>query len=230
MFDSKEKVDFSMVIASSVHDMKNSIGMLVASLEHFMEEHPPENPGQTKHYNTLQYEASRINAELVQLLTLYRMQNNHLPLRLDKHYVIDVLEDQVARYHTMIQNRGIHLTLSCADNLEWCFDADLVGSVVQNVLVNCSRYTRSELLLAANIEDDLLCITLADDGIGYPPHMLTAPAHGVDDASVSGGNTHLGLYFAEQIAALHKQKNRFGYVKLENGKPLGGGCFKMILP
>lgn len=223
-------VDFSLVLASSVHDMKNSIGMLIASLETFIDEHPPENDNQAKHFNTFHYEASRINAELVQLLTIYRMQNDHLPLRVDQHYVIDVLEDQLARNHALIESRGIHLKLECDDNLEWCFDSDLVGSVVQNVIVNCSRYTRAELIVAAVIEDDFLRVTISDDGGGYPPAMLETPSKLVEAAEVSGGNTHLGLYFAEQIAKLHKQKNRIGYIKLENGKPLGGGNFNMYLP
>lgn len=230
MDKTNNSVDFSLVLASSVHDMKNSIGMLIASLETVIEEQPPESERQLGHFNTLQYEASRINAELVQLLTIYRMQNDHLPLRIDQHYVIDVLEDQLARNHTLIESRGIHLRFECDDNLEWYFDADLVGSVVQNVLVNCSRYTRSELLVRAEVEQDCLRITIADDGGGYPPNMLEAPAMLVENAEVSGGNTHLGLYFAEQIAQLHKQKNRMGYIQLSNGEPLGGGCFSMYLP
>lgn len=230
MTNSANSVDFSLVLASSVHDMKNSIGMLVASLESFIEEFPPANERQTKHFNTLHYEASRINAELVQLLTIYRMQNGHLPLRIDQHYVIDVLEDQLARNHSLLDSRNIHPRLECDDNLEWCFDADLVGSVVQNVIVNCSRYTRGELLVSAKVEHDFLHISIADDGSGYPPSMLEAPPMLVSSAEVSEGNTHLGLYFAEEIARLHKQKNRVGYIRLENGPPLGGGCFNLVLP
>lgn len=223
-------VDFSLVLASSVHDMKNSIGMLIASLESFMEDTPPQNPKQSKNLNILHYEASRINAELVQLLTIYRMQNNHLPLRVDQHYVIDVLEDQVARNQALIESRDIHLKLECEDNLTWFFDADLVGSVVQNVIVNCSRYTRGELVIAAKTDGDMLCIMVADDGMGYPPNMLQASTIPLDEAQLSSGNTHLGLYFADKIASLHKQKNRKGYIRLENGPPLGGGCFTMHLP
>lgn len=230
MNKNNDAVDFSLVLASSVHDMKNSIGMLIASLETVIEEQPPENEHQLNHFNTLQYEASRINSELVQLLTIYRMQNDHLPLRIDQHYVIDVLEDQLARNHTLIESRGIRLKLECEDNLEWCFDSDLVGSVVQNVIVNCSRYTRHELLVSARVEQDCLRIIVADDGGGYPPNMLEAPSVLVEKAEVSGGNTHLGLYFAEQIAKLHRQKNRVGYIQISNGMPLGGGCFNMYLP
>lgn len=223
-------VDFALVLASSVHDMKNSIGMLISSLESCIEEFPPADRQQAKHFNTLHYEASRINSELVQLLTIYRMQNDHLPLRVDQHYVIDVLEDQLARNHSLLDSRGIHPHLECDDSLEWFFDADLVGSVVQNVIVNCSRYTRGELLVCAKVEDDFLRIMVADDGGGYPPSMLEAPSMLVTNAEVNEGNTHLGLYFAEQIARLHKQKNRVGYIRLENGAPLGGGCFNLFLP
>lgn len=226
----KLAVDFSLVLASSVHDMKNSIGMLVASLENFIADQPELDRRQVEHFNTLHYEASRINAELVQLLTIYRMQHEHLPLRLDRHFVVDALEDQIARYHSLIEHRDIDLDFQCDDRLEWCFDADLIGSVVQNVLVNCSRYTRSKILLSAEVVAHQLVITVADDGQGYPPGMLSAPGHLVDLAQVSGGKTHLGLYFAERIAALHRSAQRHGHIRLSNGPPLGGGCFQMFLP
>ncbi|HEY6527176.1 MAG TPA: HAMP domain-containing sensor histidine kinase [Cellvibrionaceae bacterium] len=223
-------VDFSLVLAASVHDMKNSIGMLIGSLEQVIEELPPVNDVQAQHFNTLQYEASRINSELVQLLTIYRMQNDLLPFRQDQHYVLDVLEDQIARNHVLIENRHIALHLDCSDNFTWVFDADLVGSVVQNIIVNCCRYTRNRLLVAAQKHDDMLCITVADDGGGYPEAMLDSPANQVKDGDVTAGTTHLGLYFAEQIAALHSQFNRRGYIRLHNGEPYGGGVFKIYLP
>lgn len=230
MINNKNEVDFSLVLASSVHDMKNSIGMLLASLENYIDEHPPQNDTEADHFNTFHYEASRINSELVQLLTIYRMQNDYLPLSVDQHYVIDVLEDQVARNDALIASRNIQIKLDCEDNLEWYFDADLIGSVVQNVIVNCCRYTRSELLVSARVDDDFLKITIADDGGGYPPAMLESPSKLVEAAQVSGGNTHLGLYFAEQIVNLHRQNNRIGYINLSNGSPLSGGCFNMYLP
>jgi signal transduction histidine kinase len=223
-------VDFSMVLAASVHDMKNSIGMLISSLEQVIQEQPPENDLQAQHFNTLHYEASRINGELVQLLTIYRMQNDHLPFRQDQHYVLDVLEDQIARNHALIDNRHIALELACDDSFTWVFDSDLVGSVVQNIIVNCCRYTRSRLFVGAQKEDDMLVITIADDGMGYPESMLQTPSQQVKDAEVAQGTTHLGLYFAEQIALLHKQHNRRGFIRLSNGGYLGGGEFKIYLP
>lgn len=223
-------LDFSLVLASSVHDMKNSVGMLLASLEQVIEATPPDNPEQSKRFSTLHYEASRINSELVQLLTIYRMQNNFLPVNIDEHYVIDVLEDQIARNHTLTETGHIKMDLDCDSDLCWCFDNDLIGSVVHNIIVNCSRYTRSEIYIGAKTADDMLVITIADNGHGYPKSMLEKPAALVESAEVSKNGTHLGLYFAEHIAYMHKQKNRHGYIELQNGAPLGGGAFRIYLP
>lgn len=230
MSEDKESIDFSLVLASSVHDMKNSIGMLIASLEAVVEDLPPQDPTQKKRFNTLHYEASRINSELIQLLTIYRMQNEFLPVRIDQHYVIDMLEDQVARNFMLIDTGGITLELQCDEDLNWYYDSDLIGSVVHNIIVNCARYTKSAIQVSANIENELLCVVIEDDGPGYPDHMLMKPSVLIEEATVSQGSTHLGLYFAERIAARHKQKDRHGYISLENGGNLGGGVFKIFVP
>lgn len=230
MTDVNEGIDFSLVLASSVHDMKNSVGMLLASLESVIEETPPTNEIQARRFSTLHYEASRINSELIQLLTLYRMQNRALPVHVDEHYIVDVLEDQLARNYMLLETKGVGATLDCDADLAWYYDSDLIGSVVHNILVNCVRYTKSAVLVSAKIEGDLLCITIADDGPGYPPEMLQRNCGAVDDIEFSQGSTHLGLYFAEKIASFHKQNNRSGFIELSNGDLLGGGVFKLYIP
>ena len=230
MNDTDSHIDFSLVLASSVHDMKNSVGMLLASLESVIEVAPPEDIEQARRFRTLHYEANRINGELIQLLTLYRMQNEFLPVRIDEHYVIDVLDDQVARNHTLIETGEIALNVDCDDDLSWFYDLDLLGSVIHNVLVNCTRYTKSAIDIKASVEGDFLCIAISDDGPGYPENMLVNPATLVEEAEVSKGATHLGVYFAMKIAEHHKQNHRKGYIKLENGGALGGGVFKLFIP
>ncbi len=230
MSNENEKIDFSTILASSVHDMKNSVGMLLASLEEIIEEVPPSNNMQSKRFSTLHYEASRINGELIQLLSLYRMQKNFLPVHIDEHYLIDILEDQVARNHILTETKGVEVEIQCDPDLHWYFDHDLIGSVVHNIVVNCVRYTDTKIAIRAEIENDLLCVSIADNGPGYPPEMLDSPTEKIEDAEVSKGATHLGLFFAEKIAQLHTQKGTQGHIELANGGPLGGGEFKLFIP
>ncbi len=130
----------------------------------------------------------------------------------------------------LLETKGVSATLNCDTDQAWYFDQDLVGSVVHNILVNCVRYTKSAVLVSATVENDLMCITIADDGPGYPPHMLQRNTATFDDLELERGSTHLGLYFAEKIASFHKQNNRSGYIELTNGEPLGGGVFKLYIP
>lgn len=242
MNDKEDNIDFSLVLASSVHDMKNSVGMLLSSIEQLIGQAQEQNqdqdqkhqqePDQTAlgHFNKLHYEASRINSDLVQLLTLYRMQNNFLPVRIDEYYVTDLIEEQVARNQIMLDSSGIALTVDCDPNLVWYYDQDLLGTLVHNILVNAVRYTKSRIMISARIEDNKLCLTIADDGEGFPSHMLNDPAGVVEEARLSENATHLGLYFAGKIAWFHRRGEERGFIQLENGAPLAGGVFRVFIP
>lgn len=220
-------IDFSTVLASSVHDMKNSVGMLIASLEEVLRSMPPANTEQSQQMNTLHYEASRINNELVQLLSVYRLQEERLPLHIDEVFVRDVLDDQVARNYPLIKSRGVELLVDCDDQLCGFFDADLIGSVIQNVLVNGCRYTQSKLLLQAELSADTLIIRIADDGEGFPEDMIAFPT---EPQTTHRNSTQLGLYFASVIASRHVSESGPGSITLRNGEPLGGGVFELFLP
>jgi K+-sensing histidine kinase KdpD len=225
------KADFSLILASSVHDMKNSLGMLLNSLESVMQETPAENEAQEKRFATLQYEASRINTELIQLLSIYRMENDRLPVQVDEHYLIDILEEQVARNDMLFQTRNLAVEVDCDEDLLWYFDAELIGGVIHNILVNGARYSHSKMKVKAEVLNDELIVTVSDDGGGYPSFMLGSPQQSfAKSVSFSEGNTHLGLYFAQESARLHSRNQREGRIELSNGGDLGGGVFTISLP
>jgi len=225
------KADFSLVLASSVHDMKNSLGMLLHSLEIMIRDTTVQDEAQAKHFATLQYEASRINTELIQLLSIYKMDNDGMPLRIDEHYVVETLEEQVARNDMLLETRGLTLEIDCDEDLPWYYDSELVGGVVNNILVNGARYCKSRMRLSASIEDDQLVISVEDDGGGYPPSMLGSNEQSFKKSvSFTEGSTNLGLYFAQEVARMHRRDDLVGAIELGNGGELGGGLFKIYLP
>lgn len=230
MEQEENNLDFSFVLASSVHDMKNSLGMLLSSLESMLEEAPPQNPAQQKYFSTLGYEAARINGELVQLLALYRMQQEVMQLRLEEQFVVDLIDDQVARNDILLSTRGIELQVDCDPDLSWYLDSELIGGVLNNILVNGARYSRGHLRISARIERQMLCLSLADDGQGFPQSMLEAPLQENAGVSFSNGSTNLGLLFAHKVAILHRAGGQKGRIELSNDGPLGGGVFSLWLP
>lgn len=219
-------IDFSFVLASGVHDMKNSLGMLLNTLAEVMEKYPPQDAAQSRAYAVLEYETARINSELIQLLSLYRLDHDQIRVHLDEHLVVDLLREQIARNHGLLQSRHIQLELECEEELQAYFDYDLIGGLINNLLVNCARYCRQRLRVSASQTSQGLCVRIEDDGPGYPQHMLEAP----EDLSFAQGRPHLGLLFANKIALLHRNKDRQGYIQLANGSSLGGGSFELYLP
>jgi len=229
--EENQEISFSFVLASSVHDMKNSLGMLLNTLADVMVQYPPQNEDHAKSYSVLEYEAARINSELIQLLSLYRLDNDHIHVHIDEHFVTDLLNEQVARNHELLQTKKIEVVLDCDDSLVGYFDNDLVSGVINNVLVNCARYSSEKLKIsAAQTDEDGLCISVEDDGPGYPEDMLNASTFAKARTSFANGRPHLGLLFANKVALMHKNKSRQGFIALSNKSSLGGGCFKLFLP
>lgn len=225
-----DALDFSFVLASSVHDMKNSLGMLLNTLSDVMAKYPPQNNGHAQSYAVLEYEAARINSELIQLLSLYRLDQDKIRVHIDQCFVMDVLTDQVARNHDLLLSRKISLELNCDESLQGYFDIDLIGGVINNLLVNCSRYCKERLRLSATQTLEGLCITIEDDGPGYPQHMLNASTHSDTRVGFAQGRPHLGLLFANKVALMHCNKAQQGFIRLSNDSDLGGGCFRLYLP
>ncbi|RYY75712.1 MAG: HAMP domain-containing histidine kinase [Gammaproteobacteria bacterium] len=228
--EENQDISFSFVLASSVHDMKNSLGMLLNTLAEVMEQYPPQNDGHAKSYAVLEYEAARINSELIQLLSLYRLDHDQIQVHIDEYFVLDLLSEQLARNHELLQMKKISLVVECDESLVGYFDHDLVGGVLNNIIVNCARYSKAQLKISAAQTSDGLCIVIEDDGPGYPEDMLNASTFAESRTNFANGRPHLGLLFANKVALMHRNKSRQGSINLSNKSSTGGGCFKLFLP
>ncbi len=229
-----ENADFSLILASSVHDMKNSLGMLLHSLEELCLK-LPEDSENNLGISTIRYETERVNNDLIQLLGVYRLHKKMLSAHLDEHYLDDVVAEQQAQYGKVLGARKIKLSEDIESTTSWFFDRELVSGILNNAINNASRYTKSEILVAAReieiSEHPYIEISVHDDGQGYPESILKLePSDIQNNLNFKTGSTSLGLYFASQVAALHHQNDKTGYIALENGGKLGGGVFKLLLP
>ena len=224
-----ETPDFSMVIASAVHDMKNSLGMLLSTLDDLREEKPAELDGNPR-FNSLQYEAERVHSDLVHLLGIYRLGEQKLSAHSDEHYLAEFLQEQLARHERLLQGYGVSYELDADDDIIGFFDDERVSGVIGSALNNAIRYTRSKLILAAREDQGWLVLSIEDDGQGYPPHMREAGDALLQAPDFSTGSTSLGLYFAAAIARLHQNHGKHGKIHIHNNGRLGGGVFEMWLP
>ena len=225
----KNTIDLSMLLASSVHDIKNSLGMLLNALDEMAGIDSCEDPEQKKHYSVLRSEASRINNALISLLGLYHIGNDHLAVNMEEVYLLDFLEEQVANQALLLDTNDIKAGIHCTDDLVGFFDENLIAGVINNIIVNAAKYTKNSITLNALQDDDYLMIEIADNGDGYPEDILDNFNRQERRIDFASGSTHLGLYFASEIATLHQCKGKKGRIELSN-RPEGGGCFRLFLP
>lgn len=221
-------IDFSMVLALAVHDMKNSLGMLLNSLDELRAENE-DKLNDSSRFNTLQYEAERIHNDLVQLLGIYRLGENNLSAHMEEHFVPDFLAEHLSRHTPLLEGLDIKCSIE-ADEINGFFDADLLTGALNNTINNAIRYTKTRIRLTANERDGFLVIGVEDDGEGYPENMQHTGTLNFKSLDFNTGSTSLGLFFASAVADLHSEGERTGYIKLHNGGHLGGGVFEIWLP
>jgi signal transduction histidine kinase len=221
-------INFSMVLASAVHDMKNSLGMLLNSLDELREEQA-SGLGDSPRFNTLQYEAERMHNDLVQLLGIYRLGENNLSAHIEEHYVPDFLSEHLARHTPLLEGLGIEYSI-VADEINGFFDEDLLTGVLNNTINNAIRYTRTKIRLTATQREGFLVLGIEDDGEGYPEEMQHAGSPGFKSLDFKSGSTSLGLFFASSVASLHSERGKTGSIRLHNGGSFGGGVFEIWLP
>ncbi len=167
MIDSEPSLDFSTVIASTVHDMKNSLAMLMQAHSQWLA-HLPDPDRHTPEQGVIDFEFAHLNGMLVQLLGLYKLGVNQMPLQPAYHELDDFIEAQLAAHQEVFASRGIIATYE-VDPLSplGFFDRELIASVLANSINNAIRYARHALLISVSDEAGQLVLTINDDGEGF---------------------------------------------------------------
>jgi K+-sensing histidine kinase KdpD len=222
-------IDFSSVLALTVHDMKNSLCMLLQSID-TMAQDKNQNPQTAEELAKIHYEASRLNTNLLQMLSLYRVEKDQLPLMIEEHYIEDLVEELIEKNLLYIDNKAIKVETNLEENIMWYFDDGLVGNLLNDIFVNALRYTKDTITISAKVIDEHLQINICDNGKGYPEHMLCDNELPMQDFDIDNNRTGLGLFFAKMIAKAHTNKDKAGYIKLSNDKQFGGSVFTLVLP
>lgn len=224
-----DTLDFSTIIASSVHDMKNSISMMLGTLDQLTSDCGASCPSSEK-INQLRYQGQRLNSDLVQMLSIYKIENRQYSPNIDEHDLSGFLLECVETYTPLLSPRGIAIEQECESGLTGFFDREMVAGVINNVVNNAYKYSRSLIRISANMHDNFLGIHVMDNGRGYPAAMLRDSRDVAGPTNFRTGSTSLGLYFASLITHMHENRGRRGYIRLSNDGIDGGGCFSLYLP
>jgi two-component system sensor histidine kinase SenX3 len=195
------RLDISTFLLSSIHDMKNSMGVMAAylqdalALDNRRAGRPTENGAREKTTQAL-YEAQRVTDHLIQLLAIYKIDQAFYPFDPQDHALTDLAREAMARVADLAEIKRIELDCDCGTTLYGWFDYELVFGVVVQALHNALRYARGRVMLRIQTHESGVRIRVEDDGPGYPDFLL-AHGNGLNRGiNHETGGTGLGLYFA----------------------------------
>lgn len=220
---------FYDILASIIHDMKNSLGMVINRLDEVADELPVDVNESAK-FVAIQQEAKRLNNNLIELLTLYRMENERISPVIDEVGMYDFLQEIVAENQSAADASGVNLTCDCDAELTGYFDEGLLRGIINNLIGNALRYTKSKIEISTNEKDGFLIVSVEDDGTGFTEAMLEAQEADAVDNKIGDGRTMLGIHFAKMVAQMHTNREKTGFIQLSNNNKLQGGCFSIYLP
>jgi signal transduction histidine kinase len=235
MNDGQEQPDLFVFLASTAHDMKNSISVLSNTLEGLLAEAPDRTAAAYPSMAHMLYETRRLNNNLIQLLSLYKeVGKPGYPYDPQLHSVEEMVAQVMGQNRVLLDAKNIEMRTDFSRDLIWVYDEDLVLGVVGHAINNAVHYTKDKIALLVAERDGMLEIRVEDNGRGYPQVMLDvtdfSSGAGKQGVNFATNSTALGLHFSAAAAAMHKHRGQAGSIALENGGSLGGGCFVVRLP
>ena len=222
--------DAAAFLASSIHDMKNSISILIDGLERVLDHASPESSSDHRDMVNMTYEAKRINSNLIQLLTVYKVGEDIYPFDPLPQSINEFAINIFSHQEPLLQSQGITFELDYDKALYWQFDEDIVGGVISHALNNAIRYTKGKIKLVIREYNEMLEFRVDDNGLGFPEHMVQAGMAAMRGINFQEGTTGLGLYFSAMVAKMHSRRGKTGEILFENGSTYGGGSFVLRLP
>ncbi len=233
MEDGSGSPELFVFLASTVHDMKNSIAVLGGTLENLLDK-GDARAAQDASYPQMAhmlYQTRRLSDNLMQLLALYKeVGKPTYPFEPVTVPLGELVHQVASQSRVLLAAKDIRLDLEFAQDLLWTLDEDLVIGVLCHAINNAVRYTRDRIRLSIAERDGMLECRVEDNGMGFPPSMIEAGASVGKGVNFLTNSSGLGLFFASEVARMHKRRQRGGAIRLENGGPLGGGCFVLQLP
>jgi two-component system sensor histidine kinase KdpD len=215
------------LLAALSHDLRTPLTVLMGLAESLTLSKPPLPGEQSETAEAIRDEARRMSTLVSNLLDMARIESGEVKLDLQWQPLEEVVGAALDAARSML--KGHHVEVRLPGDLPLVrFDALLIERVLVNLLENASKYTPagSTVILSAEVIEDQLQVSVADNGPGLPPGREEALfekfARGNRESATPG--VGLGLAICRAIVESHHGRivgvNRLG----------AGATFSFMLP
>lgn len=210
---------FERILAGKIHNLKNALQVLNVELD--LMALPPEEAARR---SRIHRQCGYLNRTLMQLLTLYKIEQGATPvtpLALDLYDFADEIVDAAAVFLRPPLQLNVEKDL---DDLATAWvDRQALLDIVVSAIDNATRHAKQDILVFVHNQDDWLTLEVHDDGAGFGSEAL--------NRGESKGRTGLGISLAGSVARMHRNsQGQTGSIVLGTSERLGGAMFRVKLP
>ena len=193
--------------SSIIHDLRNPLATISTAAEVLMNDGLSAGRRQTL-IETQIRASGRMNTMLAELLEFSR---GSYKLNLQRLALADVVERVAQELNVQVSQLGVRLQAEVSPSLTLDADAEKLGRVIENLIVNSLQAfqqtgrSSGTIVIQAKPQGETVCLELMDDGPGIPDSIRERLFEPFISQGKPGG-TGLGLAIARAIVEAHGGK------------------------
>jgi len=223
---SKDKV-FSIIS----HDLKSPFNALIGFSEVLEEDLEEGEYDDAKEHARIIHKTSKNTYDLItNLLNWARVQRGKIQPDLADIDLRELMDEVCSMTSNMAESKSIDIEINADASLKAYADKNLIRTILTNLVNNALKFTHANgrIILSAWREQNMVMVSVADNGIGIPPETLPKLFREDESVTTWGTNrekgTGLGLLVCKELVELQGGKI---WVESEEGK---GTAFYFTIP
>ena len=197
-----------------VHDLRNPLTSIVASLEVLVDEPEMLQPHQLNLLQIAQRNSQRMINLVNDILDVSRLESGQMPLNLKDWSLPDLIEDALQVQQVLAQDKHITLQNRVPHDLPLVHaDEGLMRRVVQNLVGNAVKFTPpggcvtlTTELTTMTSSQPIVLLSVQDTGAGIPPEIQTQLFQKFVTGPQRGRGSGLGLALCKLAVEAHGQQ------------------------
>ena len=217
------KLEFFTNIA---HEIRTPVTLINGPLESLLEMDIPD-PEVTRNLQLMSKNTSDLLTLINQLLDFRKVDSHKFVLNFMMNNFSALLKTVYNSFENIAQKHNKHIELSLPDeDIHLPIDKDSVKKILNNLLSNAFRYSKSFISVKMDVDDDHVIVEVRNDGETVPEDFrnnIFEPFQQVNKHEHAASGSGIGLSLARSLSELHRGQ-------LEYAVSEGLNLFTLTLP
>lgn len=171
-------------------------------------------------------EVGRLEKIVEEILYLSKIETTHI-MKFENMNLSDLYKEVESRVRGLLQEKGKNLIINDFKNYSLNIDGNNFATAITNIISNCARYAKNDIVINTTEKNNFIKITIYDDGPGITPedlpHIFERFYRG------KAGKHGLGLSISKAIIQNHDGE-LLAYNRIDENGQISGAAFEIDLP